>query len=78
VNPWYITGANRVDPARWAQCMVATKNYMTNRTIAWAQPFNEPDFGPWNQGNAQDLASIIAILQSDPRSVPRNSPDLRL
>src|SRR2546428_12473723 len=37
VNSWYITGPNRVDSARWAQCMVATKNYMTNRTIAWAQ-----------------------------------------
>jgi len=38
VNPWYITGPNRVDPARWAQCMVATKNYMANRTLAWGQP----------------------------------------
>jgi hypothetical protein len=46
--------------------MIATKNYMTNRTIAWAQPFNEPDYGPWNQGSPQDLSNIIAILQNDP------------
>ena len=65
VNSWYVTGANRVDPTRWAANMVATKTYMTNRTIAWAQPFNEPDYGPWNQGNAQDLYNIISLLQNN-------------
>jgi hypothetical protein len=38
--------------------VVATKNDMTNRTIAGAQPFNEPDFGPWNQGSPQNLSDI--------------------
>ena len=65
VNSYYITGANRVDPTRWAANMVASKTYMTNRTIAWAQPFNEPDYGPWNQGNAQDLYNIISLLQNN-------------
>jgi hypothetical protein len=65
VNPWYITGPNRVDATRWVQCMIATKRHM-NRSVAWAQPFNEPDFGPWNQGNPEDLYNIIALLQNDP------------
>lgn len=64
VNVYYITGANRVNPTLWAQNMIATKNYPTNRPIAWAQPFNEPDYGPWNQGNATDLYNIMSLLQA--------------
>jgi hypothetical protein len=64
VNSYYITGGNRVNPTLWAENMVATKNYLTNRTVALAQPFNEPDYAPWNQGSAQDLYDIMSILRN--------------
>jgi hypothetical protein len=63
VNSWYITGGNRVDPNRWASNMIATQLYL-NRPILWASPFNEPDYGPWNQGSQQDLYDIMGLLHS--------------
>lgn len=64
VNPWYMKGPNRVNAERWADCMIATKKYL-DHPIAWAQPFNEPDWAAWGQGTPEDLENIMSKLKRD-------------
>lgn len=68
VNSYYISGANTVYPNLWAATMEAWQRdfngYFTNRTMLMAQPFNEPDYGPWNQGSQQNLYNIMQDLQA--------------
>jgi hypothetical protein len=70
----YITGPNRVHVSRWAETMLATKRYAETNSpgqpVVWMSPFNEPDYGPWNMGNSQDLYDIIALLQANPSFSP--------
>lgn len=63
VNAWYVTGANQVDPNRWASNLIATQKFI-NRPIKYAMPFNEPDYAPWNQGSQQNLDDIMGLLLS--------------
>ncbi len=62
VDPWYQSGTGTVYPDRWAAMMSAwQRNY--NKTLWFAQPFNEPDWG-WGQGSQQNLYHIIGYLRS--------------
>src|SRR5258708_5812665 len=63
VNSYFITGANRIDPTKWAQCIIAHQIY-ANRPIQWVSPFNEPDYGPWNQGSQSDLLNTMVVLKA--------------
>jgi hypothetical protein len=65
VDPWYRSGPNRVYPDRWAAAMAACQQYY-NRPIWMAEPFNEPDYLPWNEGSRQALYNIMGLLQSSP------------
>ncbi len=63
VDPWYISGANRVYPDRWALAIEACQQYY-NRSIWSVEGFNEPDLTSNNEGNATDLYNIFGYLQS--------------
>ncbi|MEJ5259472.1 MAG: carbohydrate-binding domain-containing protein [Anaerohalosphaeraceae bacterium] len=65
VHSWYKNGS-QVWPDRWAQLIEATQAYI-NRPIAAVEPFNEPDYSPWNQGTPQNLYDILGLLQNSPR-----------
>jgi hypothetical protein len=65
VDPWYRSGTNRVYPDRWAAAMEAAQRYY-NRPMGMAEPFNEPDYLPWNEGSRQDLSNIMGLLGASP------------
>src|SRR6516164_6949177 len=65
VDPWYRSGTNRVYPDRWAAAMAACQQYY-NRPMWMAEPFNEPDYLPWNMGSRQDLSDIMDLLETLP------------
>ena len=65
VDPWYRSGTNRVYPDRWAAAMAACQQYY-NRPMWMAEPFNEPDYLPWNEGSRQDLSDIMGLLGTSP------------
>lgn len=66
VNPFYIKSVDpkRVRTDRWAKNMIATRKYVGDRKVLFAQPFNEPDW--WQEGSPEDLHEIIRLLQADP------------
>ena len=62
----YGTSGN-INVAQWAQVMLDTKAFWQSNgyTVAWAQPFTEPDF--WSgQGSPQQNAQIMQLLQANP------------
>lgn len=63
VNSWYISGANRVYPDRWAAAISACQRYY-NRSIYMVEGFNEPDYTPNNEGSSGDLNNILAYLST--------------
>lgn len=63
VNNWFKNGSD-VIPARWVQAMDAAKLYL-GKSISWAEPFNEPDYSPWNEGTSGNLYDIMGLLQTD-------------
>src|SRR5262249_42336578 len=65
VDPWYQSGPNRGYPDRWAAAMAACQQYY-NRPMWMAEPFNEPDYLPWNEGSQQDLSDIMSLLGASP------------
>jgi autotransporter-associated beta strand protein len=68
VNSYYISGSGTVYPNLWAGTMEAWQRefslFFTNRTMLMAQPFNEPDYAPWDQGSPQNLYDIMGYLQA--------------
>lgn len=68
VDPSYKSGSE-VIPAKWVQLMEACASYVeTNhgKAIVSTEPFNEPDFGPWEQGTVGNLYDICSMLQTNP------------
>jgi autotransporter-associated beta strand protein len=43
--------------------MAAAKRYY-GKSLLWVEPFNEPDYGPWNQGTMANLYDIMGLLMS--------------
>lgn len=64
VNDWYKNGS-QVWPDRWAAVLEAAQEYI-GRSIYSVEPFNEPDYSPWNQGTATNLYDILGLLQTSP------------
>ena len=64
VNAWFKTSSTDVNTTRWVQAMDAAKQYL-NKSILWAEPFNEPDYSPWNEGTTANLYDIMGLLQAD-------------
>jgi autotransporter-associated beta strand protein len=72
VDPWFTNGAGAgkgVIVDRWVEAMdLAAQYYRTNnhgKIIACAEPFNEPDYSPWDEGPPENLYSIMDLLKSD-------------
>lgn len=64
VDPWYKNGSE-VRADRWVAAMAAAKRYY-GKTMLWTEPFNEPDYGPWNQGTQANLNDIMGRLEVHP------------
>ena len=63
VNSWYQSGAGTVYPNLWATNMEVWQRYY-HHSMLWTMPFNEPDYGPWGEGSAQNLHDIMVYLQA--------------
>ncbi len=60
VDAYYKNGSE-VRADRWVAAMAAAKRYY-GKTMLWTEPFNEPDYGPWNQGTQANLNDIMGRL----------------
>jgi len=61
VSAWYQSGSGTVYPNLWAQNMEVWQRYY-HHPMRWTMPFNEPDYGPWGEGSAQNLHDIMVDL----------------
>lgn len=61
VHSWYQSGSGTVYPNLWATNMEVWQRYY-HHSMLWTMPFNEPDYGPWGEGSAQNLHDIMVDL----------------
>ena len=61
VSSWYQSGSGTVYPNLWATNMEVWQRYY-HHPMLWTMPFNEPDYGAWGEGSAQNLHDIMTDL----------------
>lgn len=68
VDPYFKTSSG-VDPERWIETMEFAAKYYRDKwglKIVSVEPFNEPDYGEWQEGPAENLAEVMKRMRSRP------------